>query len=205
MSLDDAKKSARAAALRRRAAAHAALKDAAPARVMANFIAAFALRAGARVSAYWPSGSELDVRPLMEALHGRGHPIGLPIVLGRGQPLVFRRWHPGAALEARPFGLSEPSSAAGELTPEVLLVPLLAFDREGYRIGHGAGYYDMTLAALRARGPVLAIGVGYAAQGVERLPRAEHDERLDGVVTEQSAMHFPRAAERKGVRAGKVS
>jgi len=139
------------------------------------------------------------------ALDRRGHPIALPVVRGRGQPLVFRRWQPEDTLEARPMGLSEPSPAARELVPEILLVPLLAFDREGYRIGYGAGYYDLTLAALRARGAVLAIGVGYAAQAVERLPRSEEDERLDGVVTEECAMHFPRARERKAGKTGKVS
>src|ERR1700688_1631327 len=152
MTLLEAKKAARAAAVRRRDAAHAALAATAPQRVAANFTAAFPLADAAVVSGYWPGRSELDIRPLMKALHERGNALGLPVVSARARPLVFRRWRPGDALEAKPFGLSEPFAEAGELTPDVLLVPFLAFDREGYRIGYGAGYFDMTLAALRARG-----------------------------------------------------
>lgn len=193
LSLIEEKKAARQAALARRAAAHAARGRDAPARVAAHFEAGVPLAAGSVVSGYWPGRSELDIRPLMTALHARGHRMALPVVLGRGRPLVFRAWRPGDALEPRPFGLAEPAVAAPELVPRVLLVPLLAFDREGYRIGYGAGYYDMTLAALRARANTLAIGVGYAAQGVERLPRDAHDERLDGVVTEEGAVRFDRS------------
>lgn len=192
LSLIEEKKAARQAALARRAAAHAALGRDAPARVAAHFAAGVPLAAGSVVSGYWPERSELDIRPLMTALHARGHRLALPVVLGHGRPLVFRAWRPGDALEPRPFGLEEPAVTAPELVPRVLLVPLLAFDREGYRIGYGAGYYDMTLAALRARADTLAIGVGYAAQGVERLPRDAHDERLDGVVTEEGAVRFDR-------------
>ncbi len=194
MTLLEAKAAARQAAAARRDAAHALLAGTAPGRVAAHFAAAFRLEAGAAVSGYWPGRSELDIRPLMTALEREGHPIGLPVVVGRGKPLLFRRWRPGLALEAKAFGLREPPAAAPEVVPQVLLVPFLAFDAEGYRIGYGAGYYDRTLAALRAKADVLAIGVGYAAQRVERLPRDGHDERLDWVVTEEGAQHFARAA-----------
>lgn len=190
MSVIEDKVAARRAAVSRRDAAHAALAGAAPERIAAHFAASFRLREGVAVSGYWPGRSELDIRPLMERLHRAGHPIGLPIVQGRGKPLIFRLWSPGAALEPKAFGLLEPPASAPEITPEVLLVPFLAFDREGYRIGYGAGYYDMTLAGLRARGDVLAIGVGYAGQRVERLPRDGHDQRLDWVVTEEGASAF---------------
>jgi 5-formyltetrahydrofolate cyclo-ligase len=192
MTVVDEKKAAREAAILCRDRAHAVLRDAAPAQVSANFAKSFRLANGAIVSGYWPGRSELDIRPLMEALHAEGHAIALPVVMGRGKPLVFRAWRPGAALEERKFGLREPSATATELTPYVLLVPFLAFDEEGYRIGYGAGYYDMTLAALRSRATVLAVGVGYSAQRVQRLPRDGHDQRLDWVVTEEGPVRFAR-------------
>lgn len=202
MSLVEEKKAAREGAVARRDAAHAALRDTAPQRLAAHVLSTFTLEPGTVVSGYWPGRSELDIRPLMGELDHRGHPIGLPVVVGRGKPLLFRRWRPNDALEPKPFGLKEPPPSAPELTPQVLLVPLLAFDREGYRIGYGAGYYDMTLASLRAKGKVLAIGVGYAAQGVERLPHDERDERLDWVVTEKGAMRFERGQESKAGSGG---
>ncbi|MFI4988614.1 MAG: 5-formyltetrahydrofolate cyclo-ligase [Alphaproteobacteria bacterium] len=190
----EAKQAARQSALARRDAAHAAGAATAPARVAAHLAAAFHFPSAAVVSGYWPGRSELDIRPLMAALHAEGHRVALPVVMGRGKPLIFRAWQPGAALEAKAFGLCEPAASAAELTPQVLLVPFLAFDGEGYRIGYGAGYYDMTLAALRAQREVLAIGVGYAAQRVARLPHDERDEKLDWVVTEEGAVPFARAA-----------
>jgi len=192
MSLVEEKKAARQAATLRRDAAHRALAARAPARVAVHFASTFRLEPGVAVSGYWPGRSELDLRPLMARLEEAGHPIGLPVVMGRGRPLLFRRWRPGDRLEPRAFGLMEPPATAPEMAPRVLLVPLLAFDREGYRIGYGGGYYDLTLASLRARGEILAIGVGYAAQGVASLPHDAHDERLDWMVTEEGAIAFDR-------------
>ncbi len=192
MSLVEEKQAARRAATLRRDAAHRAHAASAPARVSAYFASTFRLEPGVAVSGYWPGRSELDIRPLMARLQEAGHPIGLPVVMGRGKPLSFRRWRSGDHLEPRAFGLMEPAAAAPEMAPKVLLVPFLAFDREGYRIGYGAGYYDLTLASLRGHGEVLAIGVGYAAQGVASLPRDGHDERLDWVVTEEGAVAFDR-------------
>ena len=192
MSLVEEKKAARQAATMRRDAAHRALAARAPARVAVHFASTFRLEPGVAVSGYWPGRSELDLRPLMARLEQAGHPIGLPVVMGRGRPLLFRRWRPGDRLEPRAFGLMEPPATAPEMAPRVLLVPLLAIDREGYRIGYGGGYYDLTLASLRARGEILAIGVGYAAQGVASLPHDAHDERLDWMVTEEGAIAFDR-------------
>jgi len=190
MTVVDEKKAAREAAILVRDRTHAILCDTAPAGVAANFAKSVRLAEGTIVSGYWPGRSELDIRPLMEALHARGHAIALPVVMGRGQPLVFRAWRPGMALEEKKFGLREPGADAAMLTPRALLVPFLAFDEQGYRIGYGAGYYDMTLAELRSRLRVLAIGVGYSAQRVDRLPRDGHDQRLDWVVTEAGAVQF---------------
>ena len=120
---------------------------------------------GAVVSGFWPMGQEIDIRPLLLALHERGHPIVLPETPKRGNPLIFRLWQPGDALVPERFGTLRPD---GEVTvPDFLLVPLLAFDRRGHRLGYGAGYYDRTLAGLPGR---FRLGVAYAAQEVDEVP-----------------------------------
>jgi 5-formyltetrahydrofolate cyclo-ligase len=145
---------------------------------------------GSTVSAFWPMGSEIDLRPLIHALHDAGHPIGLPVVVGRGQPLLFRAWRPGLALVPGGYGTQVPGTDQPEVRPAVLLVPLLAFDRAGYRLGYGGGFYDRTLAALRADGPACAVGVAYAGQEVPEVPRADYDQRLDWIVTDREAIRI---------------
>jgi 5-formyltetrahydrofolate cyclo-ligase len=132
--------------------------------------------------------SELDPAPLLAALAGRGHELCLPFVQGQDRPLGFRRYSPGDPLVPGPHGTSEPASGAALIRPSVVLVPLLAFDRKGWRLGYGGGYYDRTLRALRAEGPVRAIGLAYAAQEVASVPHDERDERMDGVVTERGVV-----------------
>jgi len=141
--------------------------------------------AGAVVSGFWPTGREIDVRPLLLALAGRGHAIVLPRTPARGLPLSFHRWRPGDRLEPGRMGILQPPEVAERLDPDLLLVPLVAFDAGLRRLGHGAGYYDRTLAALRAQKPVLAIGIAYAAQQVDCVPAGPHDALLDGVATER--------------------
>jgi len=141
------------------------------------------LPAGATVSGFLPIRGEIDVTALLAALAARGHPLALPAVLGRTE-MEFRRWRPGAPLEAAAFGLSHPPAAAGTVDPDVLLVPLAAFDRRGHRIGYGGGYYDRALATLDGGGRRRAIGVAFAAQEVDRVPDEPHDRRLDAVLTE---------------------
>jgi 5-formyltetrahydrofolate cyclo-ligase len=136
---------------------------------------------GAVVAGFWPMGTEVDIRPLLHALHDRGHAIGLPVTPKRGEPLHFRRWSPGAALIGGPMGTSQPAPSAEPLTPDWLLVPLLAFDRAGRRLGYGGGYYDRTLAALPG---AIAIGVGYACQELDEVPAGEDDARLHAIATE---------------------
>jgi 5-formyltetrahydrofolate cyclo-ligase len=148
----------------------------------------FAPPPGAVVAGYWPLATEIDPRPLMLALAGRGHALALPVTGRRGMPLVFRRFRFGDWLAKGRFGTCRPGEGAEVLTPEFLLVPVVAFDATGVRIGHGAGYYDVTLAALRARGQVTALGCGYAAQRAERLPVARHDQRLDAIATEHGVL-----------------
>jgi 5-formyltetrahydrofolate cyclo-ligase len=178
----------REAAERRRAAVRAApqaglaLRD--------RFLAAMTPEAGVPASAYWPLDDELDPRPLFMALHGRGHPVGLPVIVAKGQPLLFRRWTPDAALVRGPFRVMTPPAEAQEVVPRLLLVPLLAFDRRGYRLGYGGGFYDRTIAKLRATDDVLAVGVGVAAQEADAVPHDETDEPLDWVVTDQEAIRI---------------
>lgn len=138
---------------------------------------------GARVAGYLPIGGELDVHPLMAALAERGCPLALPVVTGPTAPLVFRAWRPGDPLEDGPFGTRQPPAAAPLVHPAWILVPLLAFDRRGYRLGQGGGFYDRTLAAADQDPPV-ALGLAFAAQAVEALPIEPHDRPLAAVATE---------------------
>jgi 5-formyltetrahydrofolate cyclo-ligase len=165
----------RRAMAERRAVAHAAGQGDAADR-LAQVLAP---HAGKVLSGYWPMRTEIDPLPAL-ALH-RG-PVGLPVTPPRGRPLTFRLWTPGAPLVPGAFGTRVPEGP--EIVPQVLVVPLLAFDRRGYRLGYGGGYYDRTLAALRAAGPCIAIGFAFAAQEVPEVPTGPTDERLDLIVTE---------------------
>ena len=191
LELANAKKALRPTVRARRAGASAAAPDAAS-RVLRNFIAAVPLPPGAVISGYWPVEHELDVRPLLEHAHSRGHRLGLPVVVGRRRPLTFRVWAPGEALVDGRFGIPTPPADAPEVVPGLLLVPMLAFDDAGYRLGYGGGFYDRTLARLRALGPAtVAVGVAFAAQRVDRVPHHDHDQPLDWIVTEKDAIRFP--------------
>ena len=136
--------------------------------------------AGAIVAGFWPMGPEIDVRPLLDALHARGHPIALPETPPRGNPLIFRLWQPGIAMIAERFGTSRPDGPI--VRPDWLFVPLLAFDRAGHRLGYGGGYYDRTLAVLPG---AVAVGCAYACQEVDAVPTAEYDLPLQAVATER--------------------
>jgi 5-formyltetrahydrofolate cyclo-ligase len=139
---------------------------------------------GAVVSGFWPLDGELDIRPLLVALHARGHSIVLPVTPKRGLPLSFRLWRPGDTMVPERFGTMRP--AGEEQSPTFLLVPLLAFDRHGGRLGYGAGYYDRTLPLLSPR---FALGCAFAAQEVLEVPMEPSDVRLDAVATERELIH----------------
>jgi len=123
---------------------------------------------------------------ISHALAARGHALALPVVAAKRSPLVFRLWRAGDPLIVHVFGMHEPARSAPEVTPDVLLVPLLAFDARGNRLGYGGGFYDRSLAKLRALAHVTAIGFAYEGQSVDAVPRAEYDQPLDAVATERS-------------------
>lgn len=146
------------------------------------------------IAGYWPLADELNIRPALIALRRQGHTIALPVTGPKQTPLTFRRWDEGAALERGRFDTRHPSVNAPEVIPDVVLLPLLAFDRRGNRLGYGGGYYDRTLARLRDQGPVLAVGVAFAIQEMEELPAGRYDRPLDLMVTEQEIIAGDRGA-----------
>ena len=191
MSLRSEKDDLRAAVLARRAALSRA-ERAAYAAVLAEGGLALARRcaAGPIVSVFLPIRDEPDTRPLLAGLAEAGHATALPVTPPRGQPLLFRAWRSGDRLAAGRFGTAEPRAEAPLVDPDLLFVPLAAFDRRGFRLGYGAGYYDGALARLRRLKPVLAVGVAFAAQQVESVPTEPHDQRLDAVLTEAGLLTF---------------
>lgn len=134
-------------------------------------------------STYRAMGSECDPEPLEAALRERGHTIALPVMIKLGAPLIFRAWTPGDPLVARKWGIMEPTDRAQEVEPDVLLTPLLAFDRAGWRLGYGGGFYDRTLSRLRAVKPIVVIGIAFDTQEVDAVPHCAYDERLDWMMT----------------------
>ncbi|MBS0472678.1 MAG: 5-formyltetrahydrofolate cyclo-ligase [Proteobacteria bacterium] len=195
--MDTNKTTIRAAARARRAS----LPRAGYADAIAKFATDLSLAPGAVVGGYFPIRDEADPRALMSALAALGHPLALPAITP-GQPLVFRAWKMGDAMHAnaQAFNIPEPLASAPEVTPTVVLVPLLAFDATGHRLGYGGGYYDRTLTLLAraqtppanpsARAPAFAIGVAYAGQEIAAVPREPHDLPLNAVITEAGVRRF---------------
>ena len=147
-----------------------------------------AIGPGAIVSGFTPLKSEINPLPLLQKLGEAGARLALPAVAGRGKPLIMRAWQFGAPLDRGQWGIREPKPEAPEVDPDILLVPLLAFDRAGHRIGYGAGYYDMTIARLRTIKPVTAIGIAFATQEIAAVPATPRDARLDLVLTEREVI-----------------
>jgi len=184
------------AELRREALAR---RDALPAAERAQAAEAIAARAfpvplksATIVSGFMPMKSEINPLPLMRKLAEAGARLALPVVAGRGKPLIMRAWGIGESLAAGVWGIRQPAASAPAVAPDILLVPLLAFDRAGHRIGYGAGYYDMTIAALRARQAVVAVGLAFAAQEIAAVPATPHDAPLDLVLTEREVIDLRR-------------
>ena len=174
----------RAGALERRAAIGPEMREAFAERLALKGVE-IARRAMTRtVGVYWPMRDEADTKWLVEALAYHDFVAALPAMQGRGRPLLFRKWTRRDALIPGDFGVMEPSRRLPEVRPDLLFVPLAAFDRRGHRLGYGAGYYDATLRDLRAMKPLLAVGVAFAAQEVAEVPAEPHDQPLDLVLTE---------------------
>jgi 5-formyltetrahydrofolate cyclo-ligase len=183
----EAKQAARNAAQAARKAAHLQLRETAGADVAARVNTVLNPEAGTVVSAFLSIGSEVDTSPLIQMLRERACRVALPCVEGPARPLIFRAYEDGQTLVAEPFGTRAPGEDAPILVPDILLVPLLAFDRAGYRLGYGGGFYDRTLEGLRAHKPVLAVGIAYSAQEVDAVPREATDQPLDWIVSEREA------------------
>lgn len=184
----------RGEAAERRARAHASNPLAGD--TLAAVFPADLLWPGGIVAGYAPFRTEIDPRPLMRRLARLGARVALPVTPMRGTeaPLSFREVDPERAPAPGRYGIAEPDAACPTVEPDLVLVPLLAFDRGGRRLGYGAGWYDRTLADLRARRPTPAIGLAYAAQEVERVPTDPHDVPLDGVCTELEHLDTRREA-----------
>ena len=142
------------------------------------------------ISLFLPIRDEPDTRPLLEALSAADFEVSLPATPRRGEPLRFLAWQPGQALVPGRFGTREPGPDAAERDPDLLFVPLAAFDARGMRLGYGAGFYDGALCRLRAMKPVLAVGVAFAIQEVAAVPAEPHDEALDAIITERGLSIF---------------
>ncbi|HZZ63304.1 MAG TPA: 5-formyltetrahydrofolate cyclo-ligase [Roseiarcus sp.] len=140
------------------------------------------------VSAFHPILEEPDTLPLLDALAAEGYATALPVVVARGARLTFRLWRPGQLTHVAGMGIREPLDSAHGVEPDLLFVPLACFDREGHRIGYGAGYYDRTLAFLRSIKPIHAVGVAYGVCEVAAAPYEAHDQSLDVVVTEHETI-----------------
>jgi 5-formyltetrahydrofolate cyclo-ligase len=162
----------------------------AAARAVAERGLPFAIEPEMIVSGYAPIRSEIDPTPLMRAIAARGARLALPTVTARGQALTFRAWSPNDRMVLGPLGIPEPSPAAPELVPDVMLVPLAAFDNQGHRIGYGAGHYDYTFAHLRKLKAVRGVGLAFAVQQIKAVPALAHDVALDYVLTETKTFDF---------------
>jgi 5-formyltetrahydrofolate cyclo-ligase len=189
LSSSAAKTILRAAALAKRDALSETQRDAAAQALAARGLP-FDIAHGTIVAGYSPIRSEIDPTPLMRKLAAQGAQLALPVITARDAPLIFRVWSPGAELVRGPLGILEPSPEAARVIPDILLVPLAAFDRSGHRIGYGAGHYDRTFAQLRPSKAVTAAGVAFAVQEIEAVPALPHDVALDYVLTETQSFDF---------------
>lgn len=179
----------RAAALSRRDALSAEQRTAAALAVAAR-MPPLEITAATIVAGYAPIRGEIDPVPLMQGFAARGAALAMPAISRPDAALAFRAWKPGEALVRGALGTYEPPANVVEVVPDIVLVPLVAFDRAGHRIGYGAGYYDRTLEALRRHRTVTAIGLAFAVQEVPRVPALSHDVRLDYVLTETGMFGF---------------
>lgn len=148
-----------------------------------SLTAALASSQGQIIAGYWPMRGEADPRPALESTDGT---VCLPVVLATATPLIFRLYD--GRLETGRYDTRHPVADCAEVTPTVIIVPLVAFDRQGARLGYGGGFYDRTLQALRAAGPVRAIGLAFASQELPHIPTEPTDQPLDEIVTDRGVL-----------------
>lgn len=188
MDMDDltqAKAAARKDAFARRKAAKSPDRDAT---AVAHLLEAVLPYQGRAIAGYMPIRTEVDPVPVMAAMAAFG-PVCVPVILGKDQPLVFHRWEPGCDMVEGAFGAFVPAKPE-VVVPEVLIVPLVAFDAQGGRLGYGGGFYDRTLEGLRARGEAVAIGYAFQAQEAQDLPLEPTDQPLDLMVTDAGVLRM---------------
>ena len=185
MSIVEDKAELRRRMIARRGAIEPSLRQAGAERLASAVVGRIApmVRPPGVVSAFLNIGSEPETAGLIANLGEAGYVAALPVMVAKAAPLVFRAWTPGDPLVERAWGIREPADTLPAVEPDVLLVPLLAFDRAGGRLGYGGGYYDRTLHALRRRRPVIAVGVAFDEQEVDAVPRSDYDERIDWIMT----------------------
>jgi 5-formyltetrahydrofolate cyclo-ligase len=185
--MDSSKAALRVDALAKRDAIPAAMRAAAAETIAARGFPV-EVTPGLIVSGFSPMRTEVNPIALMRKFADAGAQLALPAIAGRGKPLMMRAWKFGDPFKAGQWGIREPVPEAPEVVPDILIVPLAAFDRAGHRIGYGAGYYDMTIHAVRAKKEAIAIGIAFAAQEIPKVPATERDERLDLVLTEREVI-----------------
>ena len=191
ISLADQKRKLRSIAIERRTKLAASVNmDRAAKLLELNFLSFFKPTQKVSIGVYWPFRQEIDVIPLLCQLDKIGCHCLLPAVTGRNMPLQFRSWKPGDNLVTSRFGTLEPPLDRSIATPDIIITPLLAYDSAGYRLGFGGGYYDRTLAELRGRSDILAIGAAFESQQIDRVPHDKLDQRLDAVVTEKRVLQI---------------
>ena len=139
-------------------------------------------RKQATISGFASLPDEFRAWPLLRRLHGEGYALAMPVMQGKDKPLLFRAWTPGDIMDKGVWGIAEPQTDKAELEPDIVLVPLLAFDEAGWRLGYGGGYYDRTLRGLRSRKRIVAVGLAYEESQVDAVPHLDYDERLDWVL-----------------------
>jgi 5-formyltetrahydrofolate cyclo-ligase len=186
-SIRSRKSQLREAALARRDALPAAARQAA-AETVARRPLPVAVPPGTVVAGFSAIRSEINPAPLLRRFAEAGAMLALPAIMGRGKPLAFRSWRFGEDVMRGQWGIREPKPEAPEVRPDIVIVPLAAFDRRGCRLGYGAGYYDLTLNALRSEKTITAVGLAFAAQEIEEVPVLSHDARLDLVLTEHDVI-----------------
>jgi 5-formyltetrahydrofolate cyclo-ligase len=189
--IEEAKVALRKEAHKRRAQLHPSLRLDAAKDAVGHFLDNVPLKKTDVVAAYWPIRDELDIKTLIVKLMDSGQPVALPVVLGHEEPLEIRLWQEGSPLYEAGFGTLAPEDSAPRVIPDVILMPLLGFDKHGTRLGYGGGYYDRTLAGMEKR-PRL-VGFAFARQEVDHIPRLAHDVPLDAIVTELGVRHFEKA------------